>query len=63
MGLTIDEMTPEAVGRRVVYNAGYPGAPNEYGRITSYNSKNIFVDFQNVGRGQACTPSDLRWDC
>jgi len=60
--MNIEDMNPEMIGRKVIYNAGYKGAIDEYGIITSYNEKNIFVDFQNVGRGQACTPMDLRLD-
>jgi hypothetical protein len=31
------------------------------GRITSWNDRFIFVDFDNTGRGQACSPKDLEF--
>lgn len=48
------------VGRQVAYRAGYPGAPEEYGVVTSVNELYIFVRFGNYGCSQACAPRDLR---
>ena len=46
------------IKRKVVYTA-YEGAVPEEGLITSFTDKRIFVDFQNVGRGQATPPNKL----
>ncbi len=54
--IKIEELKPEDVGRMVVYQSF---DKKEDGRITSWNDKYIFVDFDNTGRGQACRPSDL----
>ena len=45
-------------GRLVTYQP-YNSAKPEHGRITSWNNKWIFVDYQNVGRGQATPPNKL----
>jgi len=49
------------LGQEVVYRP-HEGAKPEFGRITSFNSRFIFVDFQNVGRGQATFPHLLKFD-
>jgi len=49
--IDISKLTKEDVNRKVVYIA-YEGAKPEEGRITSFTEKAVFVDYQNVGRGQ-----------
>lgn len=56
--IQIDTLKPEDVGRLVVYRTA-PQFKPEQGRITSWNSKYIFVDYTNVGRGNATSPIDL----
>lgn len=55
-----EELKPEHKNRLVVYMSG-DGARPEQGRITSWNDKFIFVDFDNTGRGQATLPSKLEF--
>lgn len=59
--IDITKITNSDIGRVVVYVA-YDGAKPEFGRITSFNSRFIFVDFQNTGRGQATPPHLLKFD-
>jgi hypothetical protein len=54
--IKIKELKPEDVGRMVVYQSF---DERKEGRITSWNDRFIFVDFDNTGRGQACRPFDL----
>jgi hypothetical protein len=54
------ELKDEHKNRLVVY-IPFPGAKPEQGRITSWNDEWIFVDYQNVGRGQATPPSKLEF--
>jgi hypothetical protein len=35
----------------------------EHGVITSYNAHFVFVCFDKSGRGQACLPDDLTFNC
>jgi hypothetical protein len=53
-----DGLTPEHKERLVVYTP-HEGARPEQGRITSWNERFIFVDYDNTGRGQATPPSKL----
>jgi len=51
------------IGRKVIYNAGHPGAEDEYGRITSFNDGVVFVRYNPHGdTSQATSREDLRWD-
>lgn len=54
------ELKPDLKNRLVVYKS-HNGARPEQGRITSWNNKFIFVDFDNMGRGQATPPSKLEF--
>ena len=57
------EPTEEDIGRKVIYNARHPNAPDEYGRITSYNDSAVFVRYNPHGdTSQATSREDLRWD-
>jgi len=52
------ELKSEHVNRLVVYRS-HEGARPEQGRITSWNDRFIFVDYDNTGRGQATPPEKL----
>lgn len=58
--INISDLKPEDVGRKVVYQS-YPDGPTEEGLITSWNDTFIFVDYTNVGRGNATPPNKLNW--
>ncbi len=58
--IEIATLKPEDVGRLVVYRTA-PEFKPEQGRITSFNEKYIFVDYTNVGRGNATRPEDLNF--
>jgi hypothetical protein len=58
--INIKELKEEHKNRLVVYES-YKGAKLEQGRITSWNEKFIFVDYTNVGRGNATPPEKLNW--
>jgi hypothetical protein len=58
--IEITKLTPEDVGRLVIYRTAPTFEPQE-GRITSFNDKYIFVDYTNVGRGNATRPEDLEF--
>lgn len=58
--IQIDNLKPEDVGRLVVYRTA-PDFKPQQGRITSWNSKWIFVDYTNVSRGNATSPKDLEF--
>lgn len=55
-----EELKPEHKNRLIVYKS-HEGSRPEQGRITSWNDKFIFVDFDNTGRGQATPPSKLEF--
>ena len=53
----------EDIGRKVIYNAHHDGAPDEYGRITSFNESFVFVRYNpHSDTSQATSREDLRWD-
>ena len=54
------EPTPSDIGRRVIYRAQH--GIIEYGVITSYNDKYIFVKFNYTEHGIACSYADLEFD-
>jgi FKBP-type peptidyl-prolyl cis-trans isomerase 2 len=56
--IKIKELKDEDIGRMVVYHSHNE---KQDGRITSWNERFIFVDFDNTGRGQACNPKDLEF--
>jgi len=58
--IDIKKLLPSDIKRKVVYQA-HEGAKLEEGIITSFNDKFIFVDYQNVGRGQATPPDKLEF--
>ena len=58
--INIQALTEKDLKRKVIYEA-FKGAKKEEGLITSYNENYIFVDYQNVGRGQATPPSKLKF--
>lgn len=58
--INISDLKPEDKNRKVVYTP-YKGAPLEEGRITSWNDQYIFVDYTNVGRGNATPPEKLEF--
>ncbi len=53
--INIKKLTAADIGRKVVY------LQKDEGLITSFNDTYIFVDYQNVGRGQATSPRDLNF--
>ena len=62
--IRISDLTPEHVGRRVVY-IPFPGARvmADKGVITSWNSHFIFVRYDGMGETPAATsPADLEWE-
>lgn len=61
MAIVISQLKKSDKNRRVIYES-FKGASLEVGRITSWNDKFIFVDYQNVGRGQATPPSKLNFE-
>lgn len=57
------EISEANIGNKVIYNAGYPGAIDEYGIITSFNDEFVFVRFDlSGGTSQACRRENLRYD-
>ena len=58
--IDIDKLKEEDKGRSVTYIDGI--GQKEYGHITSWNEKFIFVDYgKNCGRGTATDPNDLHF--
>lgn len=62
------EISSRDVGRVVAYVPGHAVCEEgintsrcEYGRITSYNSKYVFVNFGSGENGQSVSPGDLRF--
>lgn len=60
-GLTPKRIFPESIdetfiGKEVMYKDEWRNlyVPYEYGKITSFNEKYVFVDFSGNGIGQAC---------
>lgn len=60
-GLTPKRIFPESIdetfiGKEVMYKDEWRNlyVPYEYGTITSFNDKYVFVDFCGNGHGQAC---------
>lgn len=58
--IDISKLTADDVNRLVVYQPRH-GGPLEQGRITSWNDQVIFVDYTNVGRGNATPPECLEF--
>lgn len=58
--INLSELKPDHVNRLVVYRS-HEGARPEQGRITSWNERFIFVDYDNTGRGQATPPEKLEF--
>jgi hypothetical protein len=56
--INIEELKETDKGRLVSYS---DGIKTEIGRITSWNSRYIFVDFTDSERGQACYPRSLNF--
>ncbi len=52
---------PYLKDRRVLYNAGHPGAEDEWGVVTSVGHRCVFVRFRGT-QGQPCDPADLRFE-
>tara|TARA_R110000868_G_C10972986_1_gene771095 strand:+ start:3079 stop:3255 length:177 start_codon:yes stop_codon:yes gene_type:complete len=57
--MKIEELKESDINRKVIYRDRFKA---EYGRITSYNSKFVFVDYSNSGRGIATDPEQLAFD-
>lgn len=59
--INIKKLTEKDIGRNVTYIDGT--GHKEFGRITSWNNKFIFVDYgpHCCGRGHATSPEDLVW--
>jgi hypothetical protein len=59
--INIEQLTEKDVGRNVTYTDGKKN--KEFGHITSWNKKFIFVDYgpRCCGRGIATYPKDLTW--
>jgi hypothetical protein len=56
--IKLENLTDKNVGREVIYTSAK--GKEEHGKITSWNSKFIFVDYgNNCGRGTATSPEDL----
>jgi len=57
----IQNLKPEDIGRNITYVDGT--GEKEFGHITSWNSKYVFVDYgpQCCGRGIATDPNNLAW--
>lgn len=47
--------------RRILYQAEHPGAPIEFGRVSSWNSAYVFVRFDGETGSKACHRSRLEW--
>lgn len=59
--IEIEKLTKEDIGRNVIYTNGI--GEKEYGYITSFNDKYIFVDYGNsCGRGIATSSRDLDFE-
>lgn len=56
-----DTMNGDFIGMEAMYKSDWKdiNVHYEYGRITSYNNKYIFIDFVGNGHGQACTYNDV----
>lgn len=50
----------EDIGRLVTYTSK-GGDKIEHGRITSFNERYVFVDYDNTGRGKATNYEDLNF--
>ena len=58
--IKIEDLKDTDKGRSVTYTDGV--GETEFGHISSWNEKFIFVDYGNsCGRGIATSPSDLTW--
>lgn len=58
--IDITKLTEKDKNRLVVYRPRHTSV-GEQGRITSWNDTFIFVDYTNVGRGNATNPQDLEF--
>ena len=58
--IDLTTLTESDKGRKVIYRPNEIAPPQE-GVITSWNGSYIFVDYQNVGWGQATLPSKLEF--
>lgn len=57
--------TEADIGRKVIYRepGDFPGAKVEYGRITSFNDRFVFVRYgQHTSTSAATSREDLGWD-
>jgi hypothetical protein len=60
--IDITQLKEEDKGRAVTYRSTVVIGKLEYGTITSWNDKYIFVDYyQAGGRGTATSPEHLDW--
>jgi hypothetical protein len=56
------EPTEADIGRQVTYTGNrYPGGELEYGEITSFNSRAVFVRYWGDLRSKATSYEDLEW--
>jgi len=54
--------TEEDIGRSVMYRADHPEAQYQYGKLTSFNDRLVFVLFNPEGStSQGCRREDLCW--
>lgn len=62
--IEIKNLNESHVNRLVIYTPfeGCGSSEKQTGRITSWNDKLIFVDYDNTGRGQATNCSDLSFE-
>ena len=58
--MSISDLTEADKGRQVVYHGNY-GGPLEFGIITSWNDKYIFVRYGVGATSAATSPEDLTW--
>ncbi len=59
IGIDITKLTEEDRNQKVVYHPDF--GKSEEGIITSWNSRFVFVDYSNCGRGTATPPNRLEF--
>ena len=53
------EPTSKDVGKKVVYYDDY--GKMDFGVITGFNHRHVFVQYGSIGKGQPTSREDLRW--
>jgi hypothetical protein len=57
--IEISKLTEEDKGREVAFDS--PGSKREFGIISSWNERFIFVKYNGLQQSQATRPEDLRF--